>query len=149
MAYAQVEIGRDGKDVLGKVVISPALNLRLALGARRTVLDTRLWEPGWLTDASRDRRAWRDLQLCLAHHVLCRGPGERDYIIGALFALGLITPQLYRRDPLLASYVLTAEEGPSALQGSLRGPSPWQWRHRLPLLLRKGALALLISGHQR
>ncbi len=46
-------------------------------------------------------RRWRDLQLTLADYVLCASEGQRDFLVGVLNALGLITTAVYAQDPTL------------------------------------------------
>ncbi len=71
----------------------------------------------WMAFASRIPQLWRrklwmasnrhyiDYQLTLADYLFCSNERQRDLWVGALSALGLITPQMYDRDSTLRRLV--------------------------------------------
>ncbi len=138
-----VEVGRWPQEGEVGALAAPVLPARAFLAPIRLVLDCRPWPASWLErPLAPRRRAWVDLQLALADHILCQGPAQRDHLIGALFALGLVPPQTYRRDPCLARLVIATDHGLQALVAALRCPPPTPRWHRLPLVARKWALGL-------
>lgn len=50
-------------------------------------------------------RRYLNLQMTFADFVLCATETQRDHFIGMLFALGLVTPAVYERDPTLRKLI--------------------------------------------
>ncbi len=127
-----------------QVIAAPLLPVQTFFGPKRLVLDTRPWPSRWLEGAlGRKERARLYLQLAMADHIICEGAVERDNIIGALFALGLVWPSTYIRDPYLGRLVICAQNGMDGLVQALSHPTPAKPRQRISVILRKGLLSLI------
>jgi hypothetical protein len=79
----------------------------------------------------------------MADHIICESAVERDGIIGALFALGLVWPSSYLRDPCLGRLVICAQNGMKGLVEALSHPPTTDRRRRMSTVLRKGLLSLI------
>jgi len=62
-------------------------------------------ETGFLKKNPQYCRKMFNLTLNIADYILCSGERQRDLIIGMLFSLGRLTPELYRRDPNLNGFL--------------------------------------------
>jgi len=141
--WLEVDVGLWTRNGPWQAIIAPVLPPRAFFGPQRLVLDCRPWPPRWLGGGLRlPERAWRDLQLALADHVLCRDAAQRDGVVGTLFALGLVRPEAYRRDPCLERLIIAAEEGLQGIAAALARPPLMGRLWRLPLVARKWALSL-------
>jgi hypothetical protein len=127
-----------------QAVAAPLLPVRAFFGPKRLILDTRPWPTRWLEETLRPKeRARYHLQLAMADHIICESAVERDGIIGALFALGLVWPSSYLRDPCLGRLVICAQNGMKGLVDALSHPPTTDRRRRMSTVLRKGLLSLI------
>jgi glycosyltransferase involved in cell wall biosynthesis len=63
----------------------------------------------------------RALCLSVANSIICASEKQRDLLIGAVSALGLLTPELYEGDPSLRSYIDVVPFGLSNIPPERRG----------------------------
>ena len=81
------------------------LDLYVAFHIEWNALSQRIKNPArrrlWMTS----RRNHIDTQLVLADYVSCSDDRQRDFWVGCLAALGLITPQTYNRDTTLRRFI--------------------------------------------
>ena len=101
------------------------LDFYVAFYSEWLALSRRIPEPGPRRRWMASRRHFINFQLTMADFIVCSNERQRDVLVGALCSLGLITPDVYDRDPALRTLIDTVpygvQQGAPQAGGRLRG----------------------------